>query len=184
MLFAMLTLIRLEKLRVPSSSSGLCLWPSYKSGNAGVRGEMRMLRLWSLQAACPRDGMRQHLPGQYGQSHPWWGNSFGVHSPWEASLQPTVERVCCSRPCALPFGTDLTFCFLCLQVAGDADSLSEDKQAESEEEEEGGAPDSPGNPRGSHAVAWSLASLSGPQHCAPPGKRSPQTSRTGGLPAP
>lgn len=31
-------------------------------------------------------------------------------------------------------------------MAGDADSLSKDKQAESEEEEEGRAPNSPGNP--------------------------------------
>lgn len=72
---------------------------------------------------------------------------FEIHSLWEAVLQ---EREHHSHPCALPFSTHLTFCFLCLQVAGDAHSLSEDKQAESEEEEEGRAPNSPGNPMGGH----------------------------------
>lgn len=110
-------------------------------------------------------------------------NSFGVRSLWEAVLRPMVECEDHSCPCVLPFGTDLTFCFLCLQVAGDADSLSEDKQAESEEEEESRAPNSPGNPRGTHTVTRSLASLSGLRHCSAPGEEPPQTSRTSGLPA-
>lgn len=104
------------------------------------------------------------------------GNSFGVPSLGETALQPVVECEWCSRPCVLLFGTDLIFCFLCLQVAGDADSLSEDKQAESEEEEEGRAPNSPGNPRGTHNVSQSLASFSGPWHCSAPGEYPPKPS--------
>lgn len=58
---------------------------------------------------------------------------------------------------------------LCLQVAGDADRLSQDEQAESEEEEEGRAPNSPGN-SGTHThCRQSLAFLSGPWPCSGPG---------------
>ena len=104
----------------------------------------------------------------------WWGGaplgSAACRKPryspqWSATL-PSLRATLWHRPHLL--------LFLCPQVAGDADSLSEDKQAESEEEEEGRAPNSPGNPGGTHTVAWSLASLSGPQHCSASGEDPPK----------
>lgn len=172
-LFTTLTLTRLEKL-----SSSVCPAPAWGCAYGQVTNPRRLGL--GVNRRCSTSGAAGNLPQrrdgtvfQCGQSHPWWGNSFGVLSLWEAALHPVVEREHRSRPCVLPFGTNLTFSFLCLQVAGDADSLSKDKQAESEEEEEGRAPNSPGNPRGTHAVAQSLPSFSGPRHCSAPREDPP-----------
>lgn len=116
------------------------------------------------------------------------GTSFGVHSPQEAVLNPMVECEHHCSPCALPFGTDLTFCSLFarrwLEMLIVYPRTNKQNQKKKRKVEPPTPQVTPG--RWKHTVTQSLASLSEPTALlcswgkSPPNRLHPQAGNKPG----